>query len=276
MMEKPGNLASVLLARDAAPDQALRARADLDELLFAKGAATAAGFNPRYRAYEHRPAPAAMPESEAAEARPADPPAAPRRDAQPFQSAVIAFGCVALLLSAGLYFGSRSVVPPSVVPPSVVPPAPAALPLPGAALTAVAPQPAPRVAMAPPAPAIELPALSPAPAAAPPAASGTDELVARGVSLLVTGDIVGARLFFERAAEDGDGHAALLAGMTRDPLYLQWAGVHGMRGDPEEAETWYRRARDLGEPDAQSCIDGLTAWRTASAPRPIDTRLTPP
>ena len=84
-----------------------------------------------------------------------------------------------------------------------------------------------------------------------------ETLVARGGDLLGNGDIATARLFFERAAEAGDGHAALLLGRTYDPAYLDRAGVMGMRGDPDEAAAWYRRARDLGEADAQRCLDSL-------------------
>jgi hypothetical protein len=262
MTEKPGNLASVMLARDGAISQALRGHADMDELLFAKGAATAAGFRPQYEALQRQPAPvpAAALDVPAAEA-----PTASRPHTQPFQAAVIAFGSIALLLSAGLYFGARSVDPRPSAPASALasaPPAPAA----AAPQLVVQPStlPAASVPAMPPSEPSAQPTLPEMPAASPSAATANGELVARGTSLLVIGDIAGARLFFERAAEAGDGHAALLAGMTRDPLYLQWAGVHGMQGDPAEAESWYRRARDLGEPDAQRCIDGLAAWRTVS------------
>jgi len=45
-------------------------------------------------------------------------------------------------------------------------------------------------------------------------------LVARGDALLSTGDIVSARLFYERAADRGDGGAALRLGATFDPGFL--------------------------------------------------------
>ena len=78
----------------------------------------------------------------------------------------------------------------------------------------------------------------------------TAGLVARGDQLLATGDIISARLYYERAANAGNGHAALLMGETFDPEFLTHAGVRGVRGDAEIAATWYRRARDLGDPDA--------------------------
>jgi len=99
-------------------------------------------------------------------------------------------------------------------------------------------------------------AVSPAPAAAveaatPPSAQDeTAELVARGDELLTTGDIVSARLYYERAANAGNGHAAMLMGETFDPAFLGRAGVRGVRGDADAAAMWYRRARDLGDPDA--------------------------
>jgi hypothetical protein len=42
--------------------------------------------------------------------------------------------------------------------------------------------------------------------------------------------------------------------VTFDPAFLNRAGVHGVRGDPERASFWYQRARDLSgaEPDQRS------------------------
>jgi hypothetical protein len=54
-------------------------------------------------------------------------------------------------------------------------------------------------------------------------------LVMRGDAFLSTGDIVSARLFYERAADGGDGNAALRLGATFDPGFLSWAGVRGLR-----------------------------------------------
>jgi len=76
-------------------------------------------------------------------------------------------------------------------------------------------------------------------------------LVARGDSFLAAGDIASARLFFERAADAGDGRAALRMALTFDAAFLGGAGVHGARGDPEQAAFWYQRARDLGEVKAE-------------------------
>jgi hypothetical protein len=100
-------------------------------------------------------------------------------------------------------------------------------------------------AAVPPAPAV--PAES---AALPSVEDGTAALVARGDEFLTTGDIVSARLYYERAANAGNGHAAMLMGETFDPAFLGRAGVRGVRGDADAAAAWYRRARDLGDPDA--------------------------
>jgi hypothetical protein len=76
-------------------------------------------------------------------------------------------------------------------------------------------------------------------------------LIARGDQFLTTGDIVSARLYYERAANAGSGHAAMLMGETFDPAFLGRAGVRGVRGDADTAAAWYRRARDLGDRDAE-------------------------
>jgi hypothetical protein len=95
------------------------------------------------------------------------------------------------------------------------------------------PEPAPR-------PAADGPRLSAAEIAA---------LVARGDAFLGVGDIASARLFFERAADSGDGRAAMRMAVTYDAEFLDRAGLHGVRGDPEQAARWYWRARALGKTD---------------------------
>ena len=69
-------------------------------------------------------------------------------------------------------------------------------------------------------------------------------LVARGDEFLGAGDITSARLFYERAANGGDGPSALRLGATFDPAFLGRAGIRGM-GDLNQASSWYRRAREL-------------------------------
>jgi TPR repeat protein len=74
-------------------------------------------------------------------------------------------------------------------------------------------------------------------------------LLTRGDALLALGDISSARLFYEHAADAGEGRAALRLGNTFDPAFLEFARLH-MRGDSAMAESWYRRARELGDTNA--------------------------
>jgi hypothetical protein len=76
-------------------------------------------------------------------------------------------------------------------------------------------------------------------------------LIARGDDCIGTGDIASARSFFERAVEAGDGRAALRMGATFDPAFLNQAGIHGVVANQQEAISWYRRARDLGQAEAE-------------------------
>lgn len=82
-------------------------------------------------------------------------------------------------------------------------------------------------------------------------------LVARGDAFLAAGDIASARLFFERAADAGDGGAAMRMAMTYDAAFLDRAGLHGLGGDPEQATFWYRRARVLGGGKAEPPLGSL-------------------
>jgi TPR repeat protein len=78
------------------------------------------------------------------------------------------------------------------------------------------------------------------------------ELLARGDTLLRRGDVASARLFYERAANAGDGRAVLRASATFDPAFVGRDVLRGARGDPAEARFWYQRARDLGEVEAEA------------------------
>lgn len=79
-------------------------------------------------------------------------------------------------------------------------------------------------------------------------------LLARGHELLQQGDIASARLLFRRVVAMGDSRGAKGMGMTYDPRVYQGLPVAGMSGDAEQAEIWYRKARELSEvkpaPDA--------------------------
>lgn len=76
-------------------------------------------------------------------------------------------------------------------------------------------------------------------------------LLARGDRIFAQRDIASARLFYERAADAGDGQAALKLAKTFDPVFLYFAHLNTVRGDAGMAAYWYRRARDLGEAEAR-------------------------
>ena len=80
----------------------------------------------------------------------------------------------------------------------------------------------------------------------------TAALLARGDQLLGASDIASARLFYERAAEAGDGRGALRMGMTFDMDFLARSGLRRVQGDPDQAISWYRRASALGNSKAEA------------------------
>jgi Peptidase C39 family len=82
-------------------------------------------------------------------------------------------------------------------------------------------------------------------------------LLARGDLLFSKGDLIAARLFYERAADAGEGRAALRLGETFDPDFLDQARLRGARGDLSTALSWYRRARDLGVAEAEILLKSL-------------------
>ena len=80
------------------------------------------------------------------------------------------------------------------------------------------------------------------------------ELLERGDTFLQRGDIASARLFYERAANAGNGLAALRLGAIFDPAFL---GRGLVCGDIATARLWYQRARDLGEAEAEQRLKTL-------------------
>jgi hypothetical protein len=130
-----------------------------------------------------------------------------------------------------------------------------------AAASAAVPEPLPTVAAGPvsPQPGPVASGNAPSPAALPVEARLAAEEVAalrtHGDALFGNGDIVSARLFYERAAEGGDAQAALQLGETYDPLFLARARMNGARGDVATATRWYRRAAELGASEAQILLN---------------------
>ncbi len=101
-------------------------------------------------------------------------------------------------------------------------------------------------------------AATPEPAKVPPlSAAMVDALLKQGEEMLSIGDISAARLLFARAAESGNGEAALALGDTYNPVFLAEHGVVGPQADPELAKDWYRKAFAFGEPRARERLAGL-------------------
>jgi len=113
--------------------------------------------------------------------------------------------------------------------------------------------PGPFAAVPTPDPASGLPVTTiPAmPFASAPLVTEVAELLARGDSFVLIGDVASARVFYERAANAGDGRAAVRMGATFDPVFLRRAGLQGTFGEPAQARSWYRRASGFGALQAE-------------------------
>jgi TPR repeat protein len=82
-------------------------------------------------------------------------------------------------------------------------------------------------------------------------------LLTRGDALVRTRDIASAQLFYERAADAGNGRAALRMGESFDRAFLDSIGIYRMISDRQLALSWYRRARDLGDTEAAQLLHKL-------------------
>ena len=82
-------------------------------------------------------------------------------------------------------------------------------------------------------------------------------LMEQGERFIAVGDVVPARIAFQRAAEAGDANAAVALGATYDPSVLAKLGVVGISADIVRARSWYKTAVKLGSPDARSRFDAL-------------------
>jgi TPR repeat protein len=79
-------------------------------------------------------------------------------------------------------------------------------------------------------------------------------LITRGDAYVEARDLISARLYFERAAEAGDGRAAVRMGKTFDPAFLARAGIRAMQGHRQQAFFWYQRASDFGDAYANELL----------------------
>ncbi len=73
-----------------------------------------------------------------------------------------------------------------------------------------------------------------------------DGLIDHGQKMIDVGYFAGARAYFQRAAEAGSGDAALALGATYDPAFIEALEAQGIKADPDAAQLWYGRARELG------------------------------
>ncbi len=156
---------------------------------------------------------------------------------------------------------------PSLAAPSLATVAPRAVTPPPAAVVAPPVVVPPPVAAAPPvAVATAAPSALPAPTASAETVRSLDArevaaLIRRGQDLLASGDVQSARLLLMRGAEARDARAALLVGTTYDPALLRQIGADGPLADAAQARTWYQRAKEWGEPDAQRKLEALALSR---------------
>lgn len=284
----PGGKASAPANPETASAGGAQAAQTRDPLLFSKGSASASGFKPWYWSYEREdgspsensatvmPFPVTNPTIQASQERSGSTPAdsmqetaavEPRSRRSLILPVAAAGVCVILGIAIGSFVFSGQphpsatpASPPVAVaqPPQVEPAAPI-----------VPKEPTPSVALAPPAPAAPADAApadnpvasEPSPEVAKARPEEIAELIERGNQLLDTGDIAAARVFYERAAEQGSGLAAMDVGKTYDPLFLEQLHARGFRGDVARAIEWYRKAIVAGEPQAEPRLNRLTAKR---------------
>ena len=114
------------------------------------------------------------------------------------------------------------------------------------------------------------PPVAASPVAAPPAppVPGSPAVLAeaqrylsRGRQLLQTGDITGARPFFERAVRAGSADGAVELASTFDPARLKELGVVGLKPDPARALVLYKQAQQMGASTAADRVRRLEASR---------------
>jgi hypothetical protein len=85
----------------------------------------------------------------------------------------------------------------------------------------------------------------------------TKLLVDRGKQFFDVGDLVAARILFQRAANAGNASAAVAMGATYDPVVLAERGVRGVAADLDKARSWYEKAKDMGSPEGPRRLEML-------------------
>jgi hypothetical protein len=94
-------------------------------------------------------------------------------------------------------------------------------------------------------------------------------LMKQGEQFIAAGDVVTARIVFQRAAEAGDADAAVVLGATYDPIVLAKLGVTGLGADVDKARTWYQKAESLGSVEATRRLAILANRNFAPMPSPM-------
>ncbi len=84
-------------------------------------------------------------------------------------------------------------------------------------------------------------------------------LLKRGQQMFETGDLAGARLLLQRAADAGNSRAAFALGASYDPLVLNEIGVLGVAADVAKARAWYEKAKEYGSTDAPKRLELLVS-----------------
>ena len=92
-----------------------------------------------------------------------------------------------------------------------------------------------------------------------PASEAARRLCAQGLVALASGDINGARLYLERAAEGGDTRALMALGTSYDPATLARMGALGIKGDPAKAREYYNKALAAGMGAARERLAALSS-----------------
>jgi hypothetical protein len=95
--------------------------------------------------------------------------------------------------------------------------------------------------------------------AAQPVSEAARRLCAQGLVAMASGDIAGARLYLERAAEAGDTRALMVLGESYDPTTLTRMGALGIKGDAGKARDYYAKALAAGVGAARERMAALEA-----------------
>jgi TPR repeat protein len=83
-------------------------------------------------------------------------------------------------------------------------------------------------------------------------------LMKNGAERIATGDIAGARLLYQRAAEEGEAIAAFALAETYDPLVLRKSSrTRAVTPDVALAQSWYEKAKELGSTAAPERLEKL-------------------